>query len=294
MMPNLWPLARTSHRWLQRMTRHETQVDQHRLVWLERGSPRPGRQTVVLIHGFAAMKENWGAWLPLLPRDWHILALDLPGFGESDYRAAASYSYEPQAARLCDWLSGRGLSHIHLVGSSMGGAIATVLAHRLDSGIVRSLTLMNSAGIPEGPDVDVHRPARNHNDRILIPDTLAGACRMFNQVGNGKANPLGVVMAGLLGPDLLKRANAHRHIFADLNADTYAPVRYLENSRIPLQVHWGDRDRITPTACVSYFQRPSMNADIQLYRGVGHLPMLEVPRRSARALKAFIERRAPA
>lgn len=289
MMPNLWPLARTSHRWLQRMSRHEAQIDQHRMVWLERGQPGPDRPTVVLIHGFAAMKENWGAWFPLLPRHWHILAVDLPGFGESDYRPDASYDYESQAARLRQWLSGRGLDNLHLVGSSMGGAIATVLAHQLESG-VRSLVLMNSAGIPEGPDVDIQRPVRNHNDRILIPDTLAGAYRMFNQVGNGKVNPMGVVMAGILGPDLLKRTEAHRHIFADMGKDTYAPVRYLQDSRIPLQVHWGDRDVITPTACVAYFQRPAINADIQLYRGVGHLPMLEVPRRSARALTAFIDR----
>lgn len=259
------------------------------MVWLERGQPGPGRPTVVLIHGFAAMKENWGAWLPLLPKHWHILAVDLPGFGESEYRSDADYGYVAQAGRLRDWLSGRQLDNIHLVGSSMGGAIAAVLARQLEPR-AKSLVLMNSAGIPESAEVDIDRPERNHNDRILIPQTLAGAYRMFNQVGNGRPNPMGIVMAGMLGPDLLKRTNAHRHIFADMAADTYAPVRYLEGSEIPLQVHWGDRDVITPTACVDYFRRPAITADIQLYTGVGHLPMLEVPRRSARALANFIAR----
>lgn len=287
-LPDLWPLARTGHRWLQPCRHRHTLVDGHHLVWLERGQPGPGRPTVVLLHGFAAMKENWSLWLTLLPRHWHLLVPDLPGFGESDYRAGASYRYEIQASRLRNWLTDLEVGPTHLVGSSMGGAIATILAHRLEPAPA-SLTLLNSAGIPEHEGVDPEAPFESDRDRVLIPASLGAVYRMFNAVGSGRPHPGALATAALLGPDLLRRQHAHRHIFNDMLADALAPMRYLGSQPMPLQVQWGDRDTITPTRCVDYFRRTTPAADIRLFRGVGHLPMLEVPGRSARALVEQVE-----
>ncbi|MBS8240093.1 alpha/beta fold hydrolase [Marinobacter lipolyticus] len=287
--PNLWPLARSGQRWLLQAKRRETRIDGHRLVYLERGAPGPSRPTVLLIHGFAAMKENWALWLQKLPRDWHILVPDVPGLGESDYHPGASYRYEAQALRLRDWLATFPTDNIHLAGSSMGGAIAAVLAHRMEPA-PRSITLLNSAGIPEHDGVDIDAPFESDRDDILIPRDWAGVYRMFNSVGNGKPTAMGLAMTGLLGPDLLQRRDALRHIFDDMLADALAPARYLGSGTPPLQVQWGDRDVITPTRCVDWFRTATPQADIHVFRGVGHLPMLENPGRSAATLAGFIER----
>ncbi|KEF29870.1 Lipase 1 precursor (Triacylglycerol lipase) [Marinobacter nitratireducens] len=259
------------------------------MVFLERGAPGPGVPTVVLVHGFAAMKENWAFWLQKLPREWHVLAPDVPGLGESDYRADASYRYEDQARRLQAWLATIPTDNLHLVGSSMGGAIVSVLGHLMDPA-PRSITLLNSAGIPEHPNVDLDAPFESDRDEILIPGDWKGVYRMFNSVGNGKPTVSGVAMAGLLGPDLLGRTDALRHIFADMVADALAPARYLSADTPPLQVQWGDRDVITPTRCVDWFERATPQAEVHVFRGVGHLPMLETPGRSARVLEEFIGR----
>ncbi|MGM0768217.1 MAG: alpha/beta fold hydrolase [Pseudomonadota bacterium] len=287
--PNLWPLARTGQRWLLQAKRREAQIDGHRMVYLERGTASPSRPTLLLIHGFAAMKENWAFWLQKLPRDWHILAPDVPGLGESDYHPGASYRYEAQALRLRDWLASFPTDNIHLAGSSMGGAIAAVLAHRMEPA-PRSVTLLNSAGIPEHDGVDIDAPFESDRDDILIPRDWSGVYRMFNSVGNGRPSAMGLAMTGLLGPDLLQRRAALRHIFDDMLADALAPARYLGNSTPPLQVQWGDRDVITPTRCVDWFRTATPDADIHVFRGVGHLPMLENPGRSAATLASFIGR----
>lgn len=287
--PNFWPAARTGQRFLLQARRRETMVDGHKMVFLERGSPDVGRPTIVLIHGFAAMKENWGLWLQRLPRHWHLLAPDLPGFGESDYRREACYRYETQARRLAHWLAGVNTDNIHLAGSSMGGAIAAILAHTLDPA-PRSVTLLNSAGIPEHEEVDIHAPLKPDRDGILIPRDWKGVYRMFNSVGTGKPTVSGLAMAGLLGPDLLGRTEALRHIFSDMVADALAPARYLGPETPPLQVQWGDRDVITPTRCVDWFSSATPQAEIHMFRGVGHLPMLETPGRSAAALEHFVRR----
>ena len=288
-VPDVWPLARTGQRWLLRARRRHTLVDGHRMVFLERGVPGPDTPTLVLIHGFASMKENWALWLPHLPGHWHILVPDLPGFGESDYQPIARYRYEAQAARLGAWLAERDTGPVHLVGSSMGGAIAAVLAHTLKTP-PRSLTLLNSAGIPEHADVDIHAPFHSDRDALLIPGSWTGVYRMFNSVGNGRPTLSGLAMAGLLGPDLLARQASLRHIFDDMLADALAPARYLGADSPPLQVQWGDRDVITPTRCVDWFRKATPQADIHVFRGVGHLPMVEAPRRSAKVLREFVSR----
>lgn len=288
-VPNLWPLARTGQRWLLRARRRETRLDNHRMVFLERGTPGPGRPTLVLIHGFASMKENWALWMQKLPSDWHLLVPDLPGLGESQYRADASYRYEHQAERLSEWLSAYPGHNLHLAGSSMGGAIAAILAYKLAQP-PRSVTLLNSAGIPEHPDVDLDAPFESDRDAILIPDDWAGIYRMFNSVGNGRPTVTGLAMAGLLGPDLLKRQPSLRHIFNDMLADALAPARFLGRNTPPLQVQWGDRDVITPTRCINWFHTATPDAEIHVFPGVGHLPMLERPGQSVRVLKDFVRR----
>ncbi|MDK9558426.1 alpha/beta fold hydrolase [Marinobacter sp. M216] len=287
--PNLWPVARTGQRLLLQARRREARLDNHRMVYLERGKPGPDRPTVVLIHGFAAMKENWGFWLQRLPRHWHLLVPDLPGLGESEYKADASYSYEAQALRMRDWLASLPTRNIHLAGSSMGGAIAAVLAHKLDPA-PRSVTLLNSAGIPEHPDADPDVPFESDRDSLLIPQDWKGVYRMFNSVGSGRPTVSGMAMTGLLGPDLLQRTDALRHIFGDMLTDALAPARYLGTTTPPLQVQWGDRDVITPTRCVNWFATATPHAEVHVFRGVGHLPMLESPARSAAVLQDFVQR----
>ncbi|MAA67034.1 MAG: alpha/beta hydrolase [Alteromonadaceae bacterium] len=287
-IPDPWPMARTGHRWLQRMRRHSAVIDNHRVVWLESGKRKPNRPSLVLLHGLASMKENWGAWLPLLPRDWHVVAVDLPGFGESDYRVGASYRYRDQADRMLQWLGAAGLGEVHLVGSSMGGAIATLMADKGGERVV-SLTVMNSAGIPANDKVDLERPPV-FDRSVLIPESWSGVFRMFNQVGNGKVTAMGVAMTGLLGGDLLKRAGQHRHVFSDMAADPYAPAQALPERTGPTLVIWGDRDRITPTGCVDFYRQHMRHAEIHVMRGVGHLPMVENPKRSVALLIDFLAR----
>lgn len=287
-LPNPWPLARTGHRWLQRARRHSVVVDEHRIVWLERGRRQSHKPSIVLLHGLAAMKENWSAWLPLFPSDQHVLAVDIPGFGESDYRVGASYRYRDQADRLVQWLGAAGLGQVHLVGSSMGAAIATLMARKMGNRAA-SLTVMNSAGIPAHQKVDLNRPPV-FDRSVLIPMDWQGVYRMFNTVGNGKPTVTGMAMTGLLGVDLLRRAGQNRHVFSDMAADPYAPTTALDSDTAPLLVIWGDKDRITPPDCVDFYRQKTPHAEVHKMRGVGHLPMLENPRGSYRILKDFLGR----
>lgn len=111
---------------------------------LEAGDP--AKETLVLVHGLGnAASDDWGPTIKHLSADYHILTLDLPGFGRSSKENKA---YNPtDYAKLIHLLTRRYANRpFHLLGHSMGGAIALRYAasHPND---VKTLTLVDPAGI---------------------------------------------------------------------------------------------------------------------------------------------------
>ncbi len=99
---------------------------------------------VVFLHGFGA---ELAAWLPLVARISvanPMLGTDLAGHGAATARAVAGFDalVDDMAQRLAE----AGVSSAHLVGHSLGGAVAIALADRGDLDI-RSLTLIAPAGL---------------------------------------------------------------------------------------------------------------------------------------------------
>ncbi len=84
---------------------------------------------VVLVHGLGGRAEDWAGLMPQLVRDHHrVYALDLPGYGRSEWPANAAYSIPEQVALVEAFLDSRGLASTDLAGWSMGGWVAMRLA----------------------------------------------------------------------------------------------------------------------------------------------------------------------
>ncbi|UGA40587.1 alpha/beta hydrolase [Chromobacterium haemolyticum] len=84
-----------------------------------------------------------------LPKSFRLIAPDLPGHGDSMSNLDISYRVEAQADRLRAFLEVWGVEHVHLIGNSMGGAIAANFAARYPRHVA-SLTLLNAAGAGSG------------------------------------------------------------------------------------------------------------------------------------------------
>lgn len=116
------------------------------LRWsLLRRQGEAGAPTVLLVHGFTGSKENWLPLVRALPREWTLIAPDLPGWGESKRREGLDYGYSAQAARLAGLARTLELREAVLVGHSMGGGIAAVTAARHPEAFSR-LALLSAAG----------------------------------------------------------------------------------------------------------------------------------------------------
>lgn len=88
--------------------------------------------TLVLLHGLGCSQRSYaGVWRHQGLASSPILTLDFPGFGDSDRPDLFSYKLEEHAAKTLELLDKLGISAVHLVGHSMGGAVAVLLAREL-------------------------------------------------------------------------------------------------------------------------------------------------------------------
>lgn len=119
--------------------------------------PASSRADVLLLHGFASDRLSWLANQPALEKaGLSVAVLDLPGHGASPMDVGGG-SVETLAARVAEALDAQRAGALHIVGHSLGGGLALLLAEKRP-GLVRSLTLIAPLGLGAGVDQDFSPP----------------------------------------------------------------------------------------------------------------------------------------
>ena len=238
-----------------------------------------GDEVAVLIHGFGGDLAGWLFNHEALAGDRTVYAIDLPGHGGSS-KEVGDGSLSAMAGVVNDFLAALDVSKAHLVGHSMGGAVAMELACQ-QSDRVRSLTLIASAGL--GPEID--------GEYI---EAFVGAGRrkeLKPHLQKLFADPK--LVTRQLVDDLLKYKrldgveNALRTI-----ADAFCPGGEqsslmrdtLSELGIPVSVLWGGRDQILPAAHAEGLP-PSVQT--QIFPDAGHMVYMEAASDVNRAILAF-------
>jgi pimeloyl-ACP methyl ester carboxylesterase len=118
-----------------------------RFVEAGRGAP------LLLVHDYLASREAWDDVLPRLAERFHVIAPDLPGFGESEKPPPGRYRYDFEnfSESLVDLCAAIGLARVSLCGHAMGGAVALTLA-AAHPHLVDNLVLVNPLVYPPRPD----------------------------------------------------------------------------------------------------------------------------------------------
>lgn len=249
---------------------------------------------VVLVHGFAASLHAWEPWVQRLSPDYRVVSLDLPGHGltraPEDYQASGDRS-----VAVVDQLTRRlGVERFVLGGNSMGGGVAWnyALAH---PDRLRGLVLVDAAGWPD--------PARDRRDAPMVFKLLA------NPVGRyvlRNTDPALMAERGLkqaygderLVTDALvtryvelARAPGHRAILTGGRggAGKVVTPETFRAIRTPTLVMTGEKDALIPAAHARGFAGAIPGAKLVVYPEGGHVPMEQLPDRSAADLKAFLE-----
>ncbi len=266
-----------AERWRAGAVEREIVVGEHRWRYLDAGSGPP----LVLVHGFSGSKENW---LPAMAHiDNHrLIAVDLPGWAESQRIDGADYGVEAQAERLSRFIAALALDRPVVAGHSMGGHIAGILAARYPDSLSR-LVLIAPAGVRFKENELVRRMLAGENpfNASTREDYMALLKFLF-------AEPPWLpprMMDVLLERNIADHA-FHNQTFAALsrNGRTYLLESELSAIRAPVAVLWGEVDATLDVSSVDVFRRELPSAMITVLPGCGHMPMMERPRETAQVL----------
>ena len=243
--------------------------------WLQRGEGAP----IVFLHGFGADLNGWRPVHRLLPETRPALAIDLPGHGLSPLGEDASFEALVEAARRA--LIGEGVGAAHLVGHSLGGAVAVALS-RGASVKALSLMLIAPAGLGEETDTAFF-------EGFLQADTEAALTPWLNMLVTDPA-----ALGSALAPTTL-RQRRERPLVAEQRRLAKAILRggrqaidvrdLLATPQAPTKIVVGIEDRITPA-----HHADGLSGLIALHRfaHVGHMPHLEARREVARLIEELV------
>ena len=234
----------------------------------------------LLVHGFGADLNTWMFTQPTLAAGRRAVALDLPGHGGSDKEVGAG-----DVESLTDALEGAfgalGVEQVHLVGHSMGGAIAASLAVRRPERVA-SLTLIASAGL--GPEINASfidgfvRMARRREAveviGLLVHDPALVSRAMVEDVLRYKRLD-GVTAA------LAKIAEA----WFPGGRQSLDLTRRIAELAMSVQVIWGRDDRILP---VAHAEALANRLPVHILDTAGHLPHMEKAGEVNRLIEQFI------
>ena len=225
---------------------------------------------VVLIHGFGGDLTTWRTVQSVLSRRRRVIALDLPGHGGSiTWPEIGNAGVAAKA--VVDTLSEMGTGKVHLVGHSMGGAVAALCGLR-EPEQVGSLTLLAPGGF--GPEIN-HRLLR----RYAVAREIGAIAELLEQFfGYSSAIPpdLAAEIAESRKND--KAVETLSHIvetLVDGDQQRTLPRDDLAALDIPIKVIWGTQDRVLPTR--QSHKLPGVIAT-HVFDGVGHMPHLEAQR----------------
>src|SRR5579859_1795746 len=111
-------------------------------VYVRRAPGREGAEPALFVHGLEGSSRNWTDLMDLLRPALAGEAVDLPGFGDSPPRPDGRYSIAALAQTVAALIETRHKDPVHLIASSLGGAVAVKLAATRPH-LVKTLTLIS-------------------------------------------------------------------------------------------------------------------------------------------------------
>lgn len=253
-------------------------VDGARVHYQEFGDV--SKPTLIMIHGYTASLYVWKTVAPMLADSgFHVVALDLLGFGYSDKPSWFDYAIASQARIVARFMNRLGIGRATLVGSSYGGAVAATLAldypERVEKLVLvdavsndnlRNHPILKLASIPGiGEAITPFLVDSRAFQRHRMRGTLA------------KANHKLITderVEGILRP--LTAADAHHSLLATSRA--WSANRIEQDAHLitqPTLIVWGEDDKVIPVDDGYTLHRSILNSRLVILKDCGHVPQEE-------------------
>lgn len=241
--------------------------------------------TIVLVHGFGANKDNWTRIARELTDDFNVYAIDLPGHGDSSKPLDLGYRFEEQVAHLAGIIEALGISEMHMMGNSMGGGI-TALYTATHPEQIKTAVLFDPAGILDYENEMVGMVLAGDNP--LIPSKPGDFERLMDFALEERPFVPWPIL-GVMEEKAIANQEVNNVIFEAIKevgftTDFRDAINRIED---PVLIVWGKEDRILDYRNGAIFQKTIPGSQLEILEGIGHAPMIEAPEESARLFLEF-------
>jgi len=266
------------------LTIKSVDIPDFKIVYAEGGAG----DTIVFIHGFGGSKDRWLKIAKYFTPKYRVIMLDLPGFGDSSKPQDAKYNIMSQVERFNLFVNELRLTKFHLVGNSMGGAIASSYAATYPQ-MVKTLALFDAAGVktPVKSELGLLLEKGVNPLTIKDPDDYDKLLKL------AYFNPPHI-------PSFVKRHLAkqeieteplNKKIFSDISTDVLSTENKLNKITAPTLIVWGDSDKLIDISSVPIFEKNIKNSKSVIIKECGHMPHMEKPAETASIYQDFLNGR---
>ncbi len=272
---------------------HKGSVD---IEWVKIGNGN--KPTIVFLHGFSDRKENFYFSAKNLYKNFDIIIPDLPGFGNSTSDHRLVYSLDNYESWVCEFIEQNNISRFHLVGNSLGGAIATRLAIKFPDKI-KSLSLIDPAGFYLSEKESVYDEALTGTNLFRV-ETPEGYEKFRDRIFYNRPS-LPKYIKEFMISSAIKNKDWYGKIFNELAniklvKDGVKTIEELSlNStckevQVPTTIFWGKHDTLFPYETAEFLKQQIKEAEVVIFQDIGHCPHLENPKRFAQELNDCLEK----
>lgn len=278
----LYTMAINHERHSADLQKKSLELDFGHIVYLENNVN--STHTLVLIHGLGADKDNWNRFVSALKGKYHVIVVDLPGHGESVSRLDLGYSLSHQVEMLWLFLQKKEIENIHLIGNSMGGAVALQYAYTYK---LASLILIDSLGMKKTKTLfekKVDAGAKNPFFDVCTKEAL-------NEILNlGMQKP--PYIPGVLIKEILAQKCARGEIDKIIydEVDVHKDLSFMAKElHVATLILWGKKDKILHVDNAQVFHENIKGSRVHIFETLGHVPMFEDAKETVKIVLPFLK-----
>jgi len=271
------------------LARRTVEVDGIRWVYAEGAADAADVPVLVMLHGYTGSKENWYPVARRLRGRCRLVIPDLPGWGESQREGVAGHGFAAQAARAAAFIRATCDGPVTLLGHSMGGGVAAVLAAR-EPELVERVGLFDAAGVrfadnQFGLDVLAGKNPFGVHDRASLAHYLG---ILFHDRRAVPAMPWPA--PAILVAHRRREAAFEQSVLDEIGRgpEQFLPGEEAARIRQPALLAWGAHDRVIDPSAMDLYAEKMPQARKVLLDGSGHMTVMEQPGEVADAIEGLL------
>jgi 4,5:9,10-diseco-3-hydroxy-5,9,17-trioxoandrosta-1(10),2-diene-4-oate hydrolase len=254
---------------------------------------------VILIHGISNSIEDWLLNFEDIAEQYQVYALDLIGHGRTDKPLSASYGIQDLARFVVDFMDTMNIGCAHIVGHSLGGAIALTMAIHYPS-YVNKLVLVDSGGLGQECSIVLRLVSLPGLGELLGTLFMQGSLEKRISMQRESWPDAEIVPDEMirLKYDATLWQDISKSYFKTLRAITnfwglrksvYMPIlQHLPSLANPVLVVWGEQDNMLPVSQTQIVKDKVPHARVEIFENCKHDPMVVNPQRFNHLILKFL------